>query len=142
LALIPVSSTRFEIAGGTASLVLESTIFAEGRPAAVISSPGQPNVRIEPVASFAPTAADLAAYVGTYRSDEAEATYTVGIEGGKLVIEDRWGAATPLEPQYPDAFDAQRGPTIVFRRGASGRVEELSWSESRVWDLRFRRVGG
>ena len=141
MALIPVSATRFELPGGTAALVFESTPFAEGRPAAVISSPGQPNVRIEPVGSFTPTAADLAAYEGTYRSDEAEATYTVAIEGGKLVMKDRWGAATPLEPQYPDAFELERGPTIVFRRGASGRVEELSLSESRVWDLRFRRVG-
>ncbi|MHB1192358.1 MAG: serine hydrolase [Longimicrobiales bacterium] len=141
-ALVPVSATRFEAPGGLASLVFESTPFAEGRPAAVISSPGQPNVRIEPVGPFTPTAADLAGYVGTYRSDEAEATYTVAIDAGKLVMKDRWGAATPLEPQYPDAFDAQRGPTIVFRRGASGRVEEMSWSESRVWDLRFRRVGG
>ena len=139
--LIAVSSTRFEIPGGIGALVFDGTPFADGRPAAVFSSPGQPNVRIEPVESFSPTAGDLAAYVGTYRSDEAEATYTVTMEDGTLMARDRWGQGTPLVPQYPDAFDAPRGPTIVFRRGASGQVEELSWSESRVWDLRFRRVG-
>jgi CubicO group peptidase (beta-lactamase class C family) len=140
-ALVPVGATRFEAPGGGSTLVFESASFAEGRPAASFSSPGQPNVRIEPVGPFAPTASDLAAYVGTYRSDEAEATYTVAVQDGKLVLKDRWGEATPLAPQYPDVFDAQRGPTIVFRRGASGRVEGLSWSESRVWDLRFARVG-
>lgn len=141
--LTPVSPTRFELPGGEAVLVFESTPFAEGRPAGVISLPGQPNVRIEPVGSFTPTAVDLAAYVGTYRSDEAEATYTISIAEGKLVAKDRWGQSLPsLEPQYPDVFNVQRGPTLVFRRGASGRVEEMSWSESRVWDLRFRRSGG
>jgi hypothetical protein len=140
--VVPVSATRFEAPGGRSALVFEGNPFADGRPAAVFSSPGQPNVRIEPVGPFAPSAADLTVYAGTYRSDEAEATYTVALEEGKLVMKDRWGAATPLEPQYPDAFDARRGPTVAFRRGASGRVEELIWSEGRVWDLRFTRVGG
>ncbi len=140
--LVPVAATRFVAPGDRATLVFEGTPFADGRPAAVFSSPGQPNVRFEPVGAFTPTAADLALYVGTYRSDEAEATYTVAVEDGTLVMKDRWGEAIPLEPQYPDVFDARRGPTVVFRRGASGQVEALSWSESRVWDLRFRRVKG
>lgn len=139
--LVPVSPTRFEIPGGLGALEFEGSPFAEGRPAASFSSPGQPNVRLEPVGAFAPSAADLAAYVGTYRSDEAEATYTVAVSEGKLVLKDRWGATRPLTPQYPDAFGA-RGATLVFHRGPSGRVEAMSWSESRVWDLRFQRVGG
>jgi CubicO group peptidase (beta-lactamase class C family) len=139
--LIPVSATRFDAPGGGTSLVFEATPSADGRPAALYSTPGQPNVRLEPVGAFTPSASDLAAYVGTYRSDEAEATYTVAVQDGKLVMKDRWGGTVPLEPRYPDVFDAQRGPTIVFRRGPSGSVEGLTWSESRVWGLKFRRVG-
>ncbi|MDP2959105.1 MAG: serine hydrolase [Longimicrobiales bacterium] len=138
--LIPVGPTRFEAPGGAVTLAFESAPFAEGRPAAVFTSPGQPNVRIEPVGAFTPTAAQLAEYVGTYRSDEAEATYTVVVEEGRLVAKDRWGDATPLTPVYRDVFDTD-GPTIVFRRDASGRVDELRWSESRVWGLRFRKAG-
>jgi hypothetical protein len=140
-AVVPVSSTRFEAPGGAVTLVFESAPFAEGRPAAAYTSPGQPNVRLEPVGAFAPTAAQLAEYVGAYRSDEAEVTYTVAVEEGRLVLKDRWRATTPLTPQYPDVFDAGSA-TILFRRGASGRVEGLTWSESRVWGLRFGKVGG
>ena len=139
-AVVPVSPTRFEAPGGAVTLTFERAPLAEGRPAAAFTSPGQPNVRLEPVGAFAPTAAQLAEYVGTYRSDEAEATYTVAVEEGRLVAKDRWGAATPLTPQYPDVFGG-RGPTILFRRDASGRVEGLAWSESRVWGLRFGKVG-
>ena len=141
VSLIPVSATRFEAAGGGTTLVFEGAPFADGRPAAVFDRPGQPGVRIEPVAAWTPTASDLAAYAGTYRSDEAEATYTVAIEEGKLVLKDRWGESTPLEPRYADVFDAQRGPTILFGRGSSRRVEAFSWSESRVWGMRFGKVG-
>ncbi|MDP2954781.1 MAG: serine hydrolase [Longimicrobiales bacterium] len=141
LAVVPTSATRFEAAGGGSTLVFESAPFTDGRPAAVLDRPGQPGVRIEPVAAWAPIAAELAAYVGTYRSDEAEATYTVAVEEGRLVVKDRWGEARKLEPQYADVFEAG-GVTIVFRRGAPGRVEGFMWSEGRVWGLRFGRVAG
>jgi hypothetical protein len=140
LAVVPTSATRFEAAGGESTLVFEGAPFADGRPAAVLDRPGEPGVRIEPVAAWAPAAAELAAYVGTYRSDEAEATYTVALEEGRLVIENRWGEGRPLEPSYADVFGAG-GRTIVFRRDASGRIEGLTWSESRVWGLKFVKVG-
>ncbi len=140
VALVPTSATRFEEPGGESTLVFESAPFADGRPAAVLDRPGQPDVRLEPVAVWAPKAGELAAYVGTYRSDEAEATYTVAVDGGRLVIKTRWGDGRPLEPRYTDAFGVG-GRTIVFRRDASGRIAGLTWSESRVWGLDFVKVG-
>ena len=138
--LIPVSQTRFEAPGGGAVLEFERSPMADGRPAALLTTLGSPNVRIEPVSAFQPTAGDLPSYVGTYRSDEAEATYRVTLEGGSLMLQDRWGEATPLRPLYPDAFSG-RGSTLIFHRAPNGEVTGMSWSESRVWDLRFRRVG-
>lgn len=136
--LVPVGETRFESGTGTV-LRLESTPFAEGRPAAFLDSPGADNVRLEPVPAFEPTASELAQYEGTYRSDEAEATFTVEVgEEMTLVLRDRWGQGTGLRPLYPDAFSGG-GSTYVFRRDASGRVAGMSLSESRVWDLRFVR---
>ena len=107
------------------------------RPAEVLN-PGSDGVRLEPVADFDPTAAEMAEYTGTYRSDEAEATYTVEIEDGELVRKDRWGDRERLAPLYPDAFRS-RGSTIIFRRDASGQITEMTLSQGRVWDLRFRR---
>jgi len=136
--LVPVSETRFESGTGTV-LRFESVPFAEGRPAAFLDSPGADNVRLEPVGPFEPTPAELAAYVGTYRSDEAEATYAVEVgEEGVLVLRDRWAQGTVLRPLYPDAFSGG-GSTFIFRRDASGRVQEMSLSQGRVWDLQFKK---
>jgi CubicO group peptidase (beta-lactamase class C family) len=136
--LVPVSEARFESGTGTV-LRFESEAFAEGRPAAFLDSPGADNVRLEPVGPFEPTPGELADYAGTYRSDEAEATFTVEVgEEGVLVLRDRWGEGTALRPLYPDAFSGG-GSRFIFRRDASGRVQEMSLSQGRVWDLRFER---
>ncbi len=137
--MVPVSVTRFEGPGGRWVLEFERAPSAHGRPAAIYDSPGQPGVRIEPVPAFEPTAGELEEYAGTYRSHEAEATYTVQVAGESLLLKDRWGDTLPLRPLYPDAF-ARGGTTLVFHRDSTGTVGEMSWSESRVWDLRFRKI--
>lgn len=136
--LLPVSDRRFE--GGATVLEFEAEEFADGRPAAVMSTTGADNVRIEPVAEFQPDLSQLQEYTGTYRSDEAEATYVVEIENGTFVMKDRWGQGQILQPIYPDAFSGG-GTTFIFRRNSSGRVTEMSLSQGRVWDLRFMKEG-
>jgi YD repeat-containing protein len=135
--LFPVSETRFRSARGTV-LEFDDAPMAEGRPAAVLN-PGSDGVRLEPVAPFDPGEAELAEYTGTYRSDEAEATYTVELEDGGLVMKDRWGNGRGLAPLYPDAFRSG-GNTYIFRRDASGQITEMTLSQGRVWDLRFRKM--
>ncbi len=137
---LPLGGGRFASAGGGGSLMFDRPGREGGRPSAVLSTPGQPGVRLEPVEPFPPGFTEWQAYVGIYLSDEAEATYRVVAEEGGLVLRDRWGQGTPLRPLYPDAF-AGGGVTYVFRRDDMGNVVAMSWSESRVWDLRFRRVG-
>jgi CubicO group peptidase (beta-lactamase class C family) len=136
--LVPMSDTRFEAPGGI-TVTFQATTSADERPAAIMDSPEADGVRLEPVPSFEPTEEDLGDYLGTYRSDEAEATYTVVLEDGNLVVKDRWGQGETLRPIYPDAFDAGGG-IFIFRRDDAGRVTAASLSESRVWDLRFRKV--
>jgi CubicO group peptidase (beta-lactamase class C family) len=134
--LFPVSDTRFRSARGTV-LQFDDTPMEEGRPGAVLN-PDSDNIRLEPVAPFDPGEAELAQYTGSYRSDEAEATYAVEIEDGELVMKDRWGDGGRLAPLYPDAFRSG-GSTLIFRRNASGQITEMTLSQGRVWDLRFRR---
>jgi hypothetical protein len=136
--LLPVSDRRFE--GGATVLEFEEEVFADGRPAAVMSTTGADNVRIEPVPEFQPSQSQLQEYTGEYRSDEAEATYFVEIENGTFVMKDRWGQGRLLQPVYPDAFSSG-GNTYIFRRDPSGQVTEMSLSQGRVWDLRFKREG-
>jgi hypothetical protein len=136
--LMPVAENRFE--GGGSVLEFDATPFLDGRPAAVLNTSGADGVRLEPVADFDPSEGELAEYTGTYRSDEAEATFVVEVENGTFVMKDRWGQARLLQPLYPDAFGSG-GNTLIFRRDSAGRIVEMSFSQGRVWDLRFKKVG-
>lgn len=136
--LAPVSPTRFEAPGGQVTLAFDGAPAAGRRPGAVLDQPGHPNVSLEPVEAVDPTAAELAAFAGTFRSDEAEATYTVSVVEGRLTLTDRWGEARAAQPLYRDAF--RWGPvTLVFHRAADGSVDGFQLSESRVWGIWFGR---
>jgi CubicO group peptidase (beta-lactamase class C family) len=136
--LVPVSENRFE--AGNTVVEFEAVPFADGRPAAVMHTSGADNVRLEPVPEIDPSEAELMEYAGTYRSEEAEAAFSVEVENGTFVLKDRWGRGRLLQPLYPDAFGAGEN-TYIFRRDRAGRVVEVSLSQSRVWDLRFQKEG-
>jgi CubicO group peptidase (beta-lactamase class C family) len=85
-----------------------------------------------------PTAEQLAEFGGSYWSDEAEVALTASIENGALVLKRRPDAVIALTALDRDTFRGSLG-TITFRRDASGKVNELSVKQDRVWDLRFHR---
>ena len=92
-----------------------------------------------PPAAFKPTPAQLAAFAGTYTSDEAEATFTIAVEGESLVLKRRPDTKITLRPTVEDTFVAGAGiGTIKFHRSGD-RVTELGVSQDRVFDMRFRR---
>lgn len=135
--LTPLSDTLFQI---DSDLSVRLEMGPAGRPSALsLERRSGDVVRYEAVAEASPTAAQLAEYAGEYASDEAEATYRVVVEDGKLFLRARPAASYPLTPLYADAFRAADGPLVRFRRDASGQVNELSLGVPRVWDLRFAR---
>jgi hypothetical protein len=92
-------------------------------------------------ASYRPGRKDLAAFAGTYASDEAETRFTIEVDDEGLVLKRRPADEIRLRPRATDAFDGSGGlGVIVFRRGSGGGVTELSVVQDRVWDLRFRRL--
>jgi CubicO group peptidase (beta-lactamase class C family) len=92
----------------------------------------------ERVEEAAPTAAQLAEYTGEYSSDEAEVTWKVVMEEGKLVVKARPDVSIALTPLYADAFQADNGFLVRFFR-KDGKIAELSVGLGRVRDLRFAR---
>jgi CubicO group peptidase (beta-lactamase class C family) len=90
---------------------------------------------------WTPAAEQLSAFVGRYRSDEAGATWTVALEGGKLVASVRSSVQVQLTPAYTDAF-AAGGPLgfVWFVRDARGAVTEMHSGSARVWDFTFTKV--
>ncbi|MBX6365180.1 MAG: serine hydrolase [Gemmatimonadetes bacterium] len=138
--LIPVSPTSFRPAEGDERIVVRPAPNG-GRPTLLRLTADGDTVRYEPVDAVAPTAAELAAYAGDYYSDEAEVTYTVAVEDGKLVLRGRPDWSVPLEPVYRDAFTSRRG-LLRFSRDAAGRITGFGLWLPRVRDMRFERAGG
>jgi hypothetical protein len=81
---------------------------------------------------------DLAAFAGTYSSDEAETVLRVVFENGKLVIHRRPASFFTLKPTTTDSFECSLG-NIRFLRDTNGKIVGFSLARGRVWDLRFAR---
>jgi hypothetical protein len=110
---------------GCAVGVAEQPIFAAGGP--------MPRASARAIAEV-----PLAELAGTYTSVDAETSYVVSEENGAPVARGRYGQVLTLGRVSGDRFFA--GPvSVVFRRDARQKIEGLSVSQERVWDMRFER---
>jgi CubicO group peptidase (beta-lactamase class C family) len=134
--LVPVGDGRF--AAGSMRIAFRPAAAGSARRGLDLISPDGDTLRHEPVVAWTPTAAQLAAFAGAYRSDEAEVTYTAAVADGRLELRDAYGGRIPLTPVYEDTF-AAGGGTWQFGRDRAGRVTHLVAGSDRVWALRFER---
>ncbi len=115
------------------------TFDAQGAVATDAYGTGETYQRVD---EWSPSASALAAYAGTYASDEAETEMTTTIEAGHLELKRRPDISIPLTPIYLDAFKADTLGTIIFRRDPAGQITAFSVVQDRVWDLRFTQRPG
>ena len=94
--------------------------------------------RMTMVTPWTPTAADLTALAGDWYSEEADSKISFVVEGDKSFISLR-PTKMPLQPIYKDHFQTQ-GLIVWFTRDASGKIERLHVSASRMRDMPFERV--
>lgn len=143
-ALGAVDDVRFQ-EGPTPGATPSSTVLfdaapsPDGRPAFRILRSDGDTLRYERFALVAPTPAQLAEYVGTYRSDEADGTLVVSVDRGALRVVDAYGRVLgSLPPTWADAF-GDEGLGVRFIRDSTRRVVALGMRASRAWDVRFAR---
>lgn len=136
--LTPVSPTRFEGAGAYV-LEFDEPASEDSRPSAFLMSQVLDRARLEPIEIADPSPEQLAEYVGAYRSEEAEVTYWIEVDGGQLRSRQRYDVTISLTPAYEDAFTGF-GATFIFDRDGSGRVTGFTMSRGRVWGLGFERL--
>ena len=87
---------------------------------------------------FSPT--DLSPYVGTYFSEELDATYTLAVEEGRLVSRTgRQNHPAPLEPVSVDAFRKPDGTLLRFSRSGK-EVDGFAIDAGRARNLGFTRT--
>jgi CubicO group peptidase (beta-lactamase class C family) len=134
------SANAEQHARAVADMILGSALRADAPGPTLIAEAQGPVASLRRDEKFRPTATDLAAFAGTYRSDEAETTLIVAVDGDVLVVRRRPDSRIVLRPRAADTFEAGGGlGIVVFRRDERKRVAELSVVQDRVWDLRFRR---
>jgi CubicO group peptidase (beta-lactamase class C family) len=84
-------------------------------------------------------AGELAAFAGTYHSDELDSDYRVYLEEGELRVQRGRGDPIPLRPTGTDEFRVG-GARVEFERDGTGRPESFVLDAGRVRGIRFVRV--
>ena len=113
---------------------------AGGKPVSLgVSSFGFDLDILDRVDRATPSEAEIQAMTGHYVSDEAETEFNVTLTPKGLEIHQRPDVVYSLKPTYAGGFESELG-SVRFLRDASGQITGLSLGDSRMWDLRFRRV--
>ncbi|HYN09002.1 MAG TPA: serine hydrolase domain-containing protein [Vicinamibacterales bacterium] len=90
--------------------------------------------------AWRPTAADLQAYVGEYRSAELLTSYVLVVRGDQLIARHFRTGEYIFRPVETDRFQAPIFGDVRFVRDASGAVLAFAANSERVRRLRFERV--
>lgn len=134
--LRPLGADRYEIVGAGVILVLRPPRSGEPATMTTEDDPGDVYVQLP---AWSPSADDLAAFAGTYYSDELGTEYRFVIDDGRLAFRHRKLADAVLEPTFENGF-TMRGRSVIFERGADGRVVAFRMSDGRVYDVAFERM--
>ncbi len=141
-ALTPVGRTLFQAVDAPVEIEVEFRAAVPAKPAgATVRIRGDESYDLAKAAPFKPlTDRDLAAYAGTYVSEELlGARYGIVVEKGGLVINFRNPIVGALQAMAPDKFTTS-GLNIEFaRRG--GRVTGFDLSVGRAARIEFKKVG-
>jgi CubicO group peptidase (beta-lactamase class C family) len=134
--LVPMGGGQFSAGGNQ----LRFTFDKEGKPvsAETVDSDGEVR-RFVRETDWTPTPEDLASFKGDWFSEEAGATFTVAVDGGKLFIKQRPATSLGMQPIYKDHFDVQ-GYVVWFTREKNGKVNGMHVGASRMRDMPFVRV--
>ena len=137
-AIVPIGANRFRIP--TTTITLEFEAGAGGaRTLRIVGERPTPAV-LERVASYTPSAADLAGLAGDYRSDELSTTYALRVREGALVADVPGRASIALQPIRPDTFAGSLVGTITFTRDRDGHAASFTVHAYAARGLRFERV--
>lgn len=134
-ALIPLDGGRFQV-GADRLLTLE--IDGAGMRQRSLALGVKQVETFERPQPFAPSARELEAFAGDYVSEELGTRYRIGVDDGKLTVEQRKHRPRVLEPAFRDAF-ATDNLRLVFERDPGGVVRGFKVSTTRVRNVQFTR---
>ncbi len=140
--IVPTSVSTFSLIGVEASVTFNRD--ADGEVDAVTLHQGGADNRATRLAGdaqeeWAPTVADLGAFVGRFFSEEIETFYDVVLEEEELVLKQRRLDDRDLDSGETDTFNAG-GMEVSFERDRNDQVIAFYMSNVRTRGVRFERV--
>jgi len=139
--LAPLGNNRFLMLGVPDRIEIS---FKAPRPGARLqmftsANGGKPIVHecLEP-ASY--TSEQLAQFAGTYYSEEIDATYTISLQGDKLVLRRKNVDDAPLQLLFADTFSSVGSGMLSFTRDKQNHISGFLVNTGRVRNLRFNKM--
>ncbi|MEW6364358.1 MAG: serine hydrolase domain-containing protein [Acidobacteriota bacterium] len=138
--LVPASPSEFRAQDAPVEIDVAFVAAATGqRPQMVVQPAGRDKRFFDPLDPWAPTAAALAQFAGSYSSDEIGTAFRFEVADGKLYLRHRTLPDRPLRPTTVDGFNL--GPlSFTFTRDSKKRADGFSLSMGRVKNITFRRA--
>jgi CubicO group peptidase (beta-lactamase class C family) len=137
----PVAPGRFALRG-RGELEIRVVPGGTGRPRLEAIEPDEEPAVLEPIATWAPSADELAAYAGTYTAAEVPgAVFRFEVADGRLLLRHRTISAEPWRAIERDVL-ALGYRTARFTRDAAGKVDGFRLDAGRVRGIAFRKAAG
>ena len=89
---------------------------------------------------WSPSAAELGALAGDWHSDDAEGSFTLKVENGKLAMYRRIGGRSELRPLYRDTFAAPQFQGVIWSTHEAAGGLMLHVGTGRMRDMPFVKV--
>jgi hypothetical protein len=132
---VPLGGDRFRVQGlGELVYHLES-----GKVKYATAISGTDTTLYDMVPAVSPTPKELAAYAGTYWSDELDTRVEIRVRDTVLVIKQRPASEATLRPTFRDGFAAPEIGSVVFFRDSKGKIFAFGIWAGRVRNVRFMR---
>lgn len=132
--LTPLGAGRFRIAGERAQIE-----FGGGeRQQLILSFAGNEPETFDRVSPDEPSAQRLAAFAGTYESEELDMPYRIKVAGDGLVISSLKQQPLPLRAVTTDIFETELG-NLHFQRDGAGAITGYELNTGRISNLRYVR---
>ena len=133
--LVPTAEGTFEHPASRTTFVFSGTPVR----GLIVTAPNGA-VTYSPVKDAAPSPAELAAYAGTYRSDELDVADTLTVKEGQLWVE-RWpGKPAAAKPTFADGFRFSPQWHATFTRDATGAITGYEMTNGRCRRVKFLRI--
>ncbi len=138
--LAPLGEGRFTMLNAPEPVEVSFITSAGGAREMRVVPASSPPLAFQAVEPAVPSSEDLAAYAGTFFSEELDVTYTLAVEDGHLALKGKRQPPLALQPVFADAFRAPGTGLLRFTRDPGKKVAGFAVNAGRARNLGFVRV--